>query len=175
MTAIGASGQKFRLNNRLDIYDVKLRRWLEAVVVDLKEESGHVKTIKVHFRSYNASYDEWIDCAKEAVRIKEVGSFSGAEGAAKYNVRIQQELHENKENLGARLNALAPPRVLDGSGWGLKTQPKQEFDMSQIDWRREERKFREDLKSKNLQILEVGTDGNCLFRAIAHQAYGDED
>jgi len=47
--------------------------------------------------------------------------------------------------------------------------------MTQIDWGREERKFREDLKGKKLFILEVGTDGNCLFRAIAHQAYGDED
>jgi len=65
-----------------------MRKWLEAVVVDLKEEGGQVKTIKVHFRSYNATYDEWIDCGKEAVRIKEVGSFSGAEGAAKYSVRI---------------------------------------------------------------------------------------
>ena len=26
-----------------------------------------------------------------------------------------------------------------------------------------------------MKVYEVGTDGNCLFRAIAHQAYGDEE
>ena len=26
-----------------------------------------------------------------------------------------------------------------------------------------------------MQIVEVGTDGNCLFRAVAFQIYGDED
>lgn len=28
---------------------------------------------------------------------------------------------------------------------------------------------------KSMRIVNVGTDGNCLFRAIAHQAYGDEE
>lgn len=26
-----------------------------------------------------------------------------------------------------------------------------------------------------MKILDVGGDGNCLFRSIAHQAYGDEE
>jgi OTU-like cysteine protease len=44
-----------------------------------------------------------------------------------------------------------------------------------IDWGRQEAKFRQDLMTKNLRIIEVGGDGNCLFRSIAYQAYGDED
>jgi hypothetical protein len=30
-----------------------------------------------------------------------------------------------------------------------------------------ENKFRNDLTSAGLQVIEVGSDGNCLFRAIA--------
>lgn len=45
----------------------------------------------------------------------------------------------------------------------------------QVDWRREEQKFRHLLAQKNMKIIENGGEGNCLFRAIAYQAYGDED
>lgn len=31
------------------------------------------------------------------------------------------------------------------------------------------------MHDKGFRIVEIGRDGNCLFRAIAHQAYGDED
>ena len=43
-------------------------------------------------------------------------------------------------------------------------------------YRAREKKFREDLEAKrNLQIVDVGTDGNCLFRAVALIAYGHEE
>ena len=31
------------------------------------------------------------------------------------------------------------------------------------------------MQDKNFRIVEIGRDGNCLFRAVAHQVYGDED
>lgn len=31
------------------------------------------------------------------------------------------------------------------------------------------------MASIGMQVHDVGSDGNCLFRAIAHQAYGDEE
>lgn len=78
----------FKTNNRLDIYDVAQKIWREARVVDSKEVKG-TKSIKISYRGYNSKYDEWLDCNKEAARIKEVGSYSGAEGHAKYSQRIQ--------------------------------------------------------------------------------------
>ena len=37
-----------------------------------------------------------------------------------------------------------------------------------------ESKFESDLDQVNLKIVQAGDDGNCLFRAIAFQVYGDE-
>jgi OTU-like cysteine protease len=36
-------------------------------------------------------------------------------------------------------------------------------------------KFKKAMQDKGYRIIEIGKDGNCLFRSIAHQAYGDED
>jgi len=38
-----------------------------------------------------------------------------------------------------------------------------------------EEKFQQDILSIGRRIVEVGDDGNCLFRSIALQAYGEED
>jgi len=40
--------------------------------------------------------------------------------------------------------------------------------MKKIDWRKEDEKFDKLLYEKRLRIIQMGTDGNCLFRAIAH-------
>jgi hypothetical protein len=39
----------------------------------------------------------------------------------------------------------------------------------------QEDKFSADLKKVNLRVKEIAGDGNCLYRAIAHQVYGDEN
>ena len=31
------------------------------------------------------------------------------------------------------------------------------------------------LTKRSMQIVDVGTDGNCLFRSVAFQIYGDEE
>lgn len=41
-----------------------------------------------------------------------------------------------------------------------------------LDWVRIERQFLQDLKSVDLDIIQVATDGNCLFHSIVIQIYG---
>ena len=38
-----------------------------------------------------------------------------------------------------------------------------------------EQKFEKDLDDVGLKIVQSGGDGNCLFRSIAFQAYGDQE
>ena len=52
---------------------------------------------------------------------------------------------------------------------------RKKVDLEKVDWQMEELKFKKAMFEKNLRIVEIGRDGNCLFRVIAHQAYGDED
>jgi len=41
--------------------------------------------------------------------------------------------------------------------------------------RNHEQNFIEELQKINLKIEFIKEDGNCMYRAIAHQLYGDED
>ena len=41
-------------------------------------------------------------------------------------------------------------------------------------WQRKEEEFREELaEQRQMQIAEMDSDGNCLFRAVAFQVYGE--
>ena len=40
--------------------------------------------------------------------------------------------------------------------------------MKKFDWEREEIKFKKAMQEKGFRIVEIGRDGNCLFRSIAH-------
>jgi hypothetical protein len=90
----GKNGMEFRIMNRLDIFDLKEKKWREAHIIEIKADKSN-KAIKIHYKGFGTKYDEWIDITRESVRIKEVGLLSGAEGAAKHSLRMQQE---NKEN-----------------------------------------------------------------------------
>ena len=108
---------EFRMNNRLDIYDVKDKMWREGIIVELKTHKN--ATIKIHYKGYTSKSDEWIDILKENVRISEIGSYSGGEGWAKYSQRKQQELKEKEEEVKQSLKAYQPYKVVDSAGWGV--------------------------------------------------------
>eukprot|EP00347_Sterkiella_histriomuscorum_P013052 403366200 len=161
-------GMEFKINNRLDILD-KDFRWLEATIVEITSSS---KKIKVHFRGFSSQHDEWIDCVKERNRILEVGSLSNGFGWAKFSQKRKQELEpirrQTEELRKHSLKNVNP--VNQNGGWGIQAPVPQA-----IDWRLQEANFAKALYTKRLRIIETGRDGNCLFRAIAYQAYGDED
>jgi OTU domain-containing protein 5 len=39
----------------------------------------------------------------------------------------------------------------------------------------QELNFREELKKIKLKIIDIKEDGNCLYRSISHQIYGNEE
>ena len=106
--------------------------------------SVDTKAILVHFEGYTSSSDEYVDKNDVETRIREVGSFSNAEGWAKYSLQHQENLKEIKEKQGPDSKKAAPVML------------------------QSEEKFREKLQEKDLRVVIIDGDGNCLFRAIAH-------
>jgi len=141
-------GMRFQLNHRLDIYD-RYEKWLEARVANLTHNS-----IQVHFKGYKDIYDETLPQNSE--KIQPVGRFSSAYGAAKFNKRSPLTTSDSRRSSSQESN-------LDD------TEEKRKKRLE------EERKFLAKLKEQDLTIGIMHGDGNCLFRAIADQVYGNQE
>jgi hypothetical protein len=80
-----------RLNNRLDVRDVK-GKWLEANIVHIVPD----QYMTVHFKGWASKWDEHIPLDPEHfndfldVKIAEVGMYSDAYGAAKFDKLIRK-------------------------------------------------------------------------------------
>jgi len=75
----------------LDVKDIK-GKWLEAIVVDLCDDS-----MRVHFKKFSNKWDEDV-CKDESlinVKYAEVGKYSGAFGYAKFHkAKTEQNLNQ---------------------------------------------------------------------------------
>lgn len=80
-------GRPLLPNNRLDVKDVK-GKWLEARVVEVSPSGSH---FKVHFVGWVSKWDETIPASPAETeqlldtKYAEVGSYSKAQGFAKYH------------------------------------------------------------------------------------------
>lgn len=141
-----------QLNNRIDILNKK-KKWLEARIIQIEKQDDEVQKIKIHYKGYNSKHDEIIDKEDFPIRVK---SLQGD----------QQIIPDRSQEDDA-----------DSS------QDENETDQAKLDkiaadkeyWRKKEEQFKVDLDAGGYQIIDVGGDGNCLFRAVAYQIYGDED
>lgn len=103
----------FRLHNRLDVYDLATKQWRECNIVEI---SGN--HIKVHYKGFASRYDEVLDTVKDAERIREVGSFSNAEGWAKHSLKHQQEIRHHRFSFHKL--AEKAKKTFIGGAWNLE-------------------------------------------------------
>ena len=147
---------QFSLNNRLDIFDKK-SKWLEATVVHIYCLEGKQVGIKVKFKGFTTLWDENHNIeGEQSWKIQPVGTFSKAHGWAKDDKQFQAKARDS-----------LPQKPVE---------PRQLSEQVKIDWKQKEDDFRAELATKrNLRIVEMNADGNCLFNAISHQMYGTQD
>eukprot|EP00347_Sterkiella_histriomuscorum_P002114 403369422 len=185
-----------KLFNRLDVRDVK-GKWLEANIVDVEDLQSDnnliCRRIQVHFKGWSKKWDETILIDCQSIhdlldsKIAEIGMYSGAYGRAKFDKSMRQK---SKSKLGQNLSEMD----LNKKSHAIVNQQNQndqqndeddDQDLDELDdeaikqkireIKEKENQFRREMAMKNLKIVEMEGDGNCLFRAISDQIYdGDQ-
>jgi OTU domain-containing protein 5 len=101
--------------------------------------------IYITYRGYSKNYNEWIH--KSSPRISIIGSKSNAYGIGKSDPSNNYRYSKKEVQVEGKKFDLAPNR---------------------------EKLFENILHLNQLKIIPVNGDGNCLFRSVSHQLYGDD-
>lgn len=148
--------------------------------------------MKIHFKGFHAKFDEWIDrTSKERIRPYGRGKylFQRKQNAVQWSARpyvlpmdpgatIQHSFElitdysmaENKEN---RCNR--DSRGQTGSSSRVRYIGADNRERKIANNSTQFIHYQAGLLRQNLQLVTVSGDGNCLFRAVSHQIYGDEE
>jgi OTU domain-containing protein 5 len=100
--------------------------------------------IRIHYRGFKERWDEWINFVSD--RIAEIGSKSTAFGVGK-----------SDPSRAARFNS----------------KEVQEFTTTMKQSDEKETYFKQSLAEAGLEVFPIEGDGNCMFRSVSHQLYGN--
>lgn len=82
---------------------------------------------------------------------------------------LASEAYNSEDEHGARAAEVAAAAAAEASGVGMSTA------LPPLSSEEREANFRAELLRRAWRVAEVRADGNCLFRAIAYAAWGEED
>ena len=190
-----AEGGTLQLRQRVEALD-KTNKWLEAFVIELSDEQ-----VKVHYKGWHVKFDEWL--IKGGARIRPYGRYKFITRKREQKLWRVPGAPALSSAIGARLPAMAHSSG-EGPGLGRTIQStgkmctgngdddvRMHLDASSTDDQHEQaadahhRQIEElsdryshyigALNAQHLKIVTVPGDGNCLFRSVAHQVYGENE
>jgi hypothetical protein len=173
----------FRVGAVLDVCD-QHDDWLAAVILSLAEDR---KQVLVHYRSYSNEYDEWIDM--HSPRIAQRGTFVAQSCPSLPNDRASMSSSSARAPTFA--SSVRPKLSYHGINSTLKSTKSSAVNARQVlphskssrtrDETKElvsrrEKEFLTMLRERyKLRVCYEERDGNCLFRSISRQLYGNPD
>lgn len=173
-------GGELKVGQRVEVLDEKLK-WLEAFIIDSSPTQ-----VKVHYKGYHPKFDEWIDrtCTH---RFQPYGRNKIKQQPR--NVLWSAQPSNSLASSRSILPSSTPGVGHSGSGSNSSVGENHNYAhtasvVRYIDEEQRRRKidslsaqylhYKKALEEQHLAVVAVSGDGNCLFRAVAHQIYGDE-
>ncbi len=148
-THIFQTGGILRTGQKIDVFDThpQLFRWLEGKIVDERDTD-----VKVHFRGYAASLDEWLprDATFRDPQTHRITS------------RFAPFGHRSKHPRPYR-----PPQYF----YWRNRERRRALSAASAAFTA----YKHALKTQELRIVMVEGDGNCMFRSVSHQVYGSDE
>ena len=170
-----ALGTTLRVGQWIAVFDAhpSQRKWCAATIV-----SETAATVKVHFKGFTAKFDEHVR-RDDRERLQPYSRHLGRRAAARRSGAA--EVDETDENAPpARAGAAATARrsqPSSGFARGLALKQRPAFNASTALINRTDSRldaYRHTLRQRGFEVVPSDGDGNCLFRTVAHQVYGDE-
>lgn len=142
------------------MFDEK-KRWLQAEVVDFSDDDTQVK---VHFRNFSATFDTWLPRTSERIRPFGREKVLNKKSKNLHNQSIVGGLqplpHSNHVHAQHRAQASLNPNANHTRQLAVTSDRYNHYKAA--------------LARQQLEIFPVEGDGNCLFRSVSHQVYGDD-
>ena len=139
--------------NRVDLELNNTGFWVEAIVLDINKSTNEILLRYKNSNRYKRTCEEWINL--ETKRLAPIGLYT------KYDKNI------DKSFLNIPLED-----VKNNSFLGRKTSNPNNNNISLN--KEQEEKFQNAMKKNNFEIKTIRGDGNCLFRAVSDQVYGED-